>query len=94
MIDWSRTTRDDHIAINAIAEMVAMLDPTRDVLTTQMDLEACHTHGCPLDLETLRKAKKSDLMHDVAGIHSHIDHDTGELRDCFVPRCANPDHIA
>jgi hypothetical protein len=68
--------------------MAKTLDPSLDLLSIQMDLEACHTHGCPLDLERMREAKKSDLMHDVAGIRRHLDRDTGELRDCFLPRFA------
>lgn len=88
MIDWSKTSRDDSLAINKIAKMACSLDPALDVLSVQMDLEACHSNGCPLDLERMQEAKQSDLMHDVGGIRRHLDRDTGALRDFFVPRFA------
>jgi hypothetical protein len=88
MIDWSRATRDDVLAINSIAKLACTLDPTLDVLAVQMDLEACHTHGCPLDLDRMAEARQGDVLHDIAGIRRHLDRETGELTDCFVPRFA------
>lgn len=57
-------------------------------MRSMMDLEACHCNGCPLDLERLEKFPDFDFSHDVFGIAQHIDVSTGELKDCFVPRCA------
>ena len=59
-----------------------------DRLTVCMDLTACHANGCALDLEGLLSASPSDLIHDVAGIMSHINRETGKLEDCFSPRYA------
>jgi hypothetical protein len=57
-----------------------------DLLTFEMDLTACHANGNPLRLRELLKADDFNFAHDVLGIHQHIDHETGELRDCFLPR--------
>ena len=51
------------------------------------DLDICHEHR-PLDLAGLLDARPGDLLHDVTGIVAHLDQDTGQLRDCFVPRYA------
>jgi len=88
MIDWNKTTRDEILRINSIAKMACYLDPLLDLLSVQMDLEACHTHGCPLDLERLHNADQVNLMHDIAGISRHLDRDTGQLGGNFLPRFA------
>lgn len=41
-----------------------------------------------LDLERLLAFKDGDFLHDVVGIFNHADWETGELKDCFLPRCA------
>jgi len=59
-----------------------------DRLTVCMDLTACHTQGCPLNLEGLLTASTADLVHDVVGIITHIDRKTGKLQNKFFPRYA------
>ncbi len=59
-----------------------------DCLGIAMDLEFCHANGCPLDLAGLATARDADLLHDVCGINKHLDHATGKLTDCFLPRFA------
>lgn len=44
--------------------------------------------GCELDLQKLLDAPDGDFGHDVFGIRRHINRQTGELGDCFLPRCA------
>lgn len=51
-----------------------------------MDLTACHANGCPLRLQDLLEADDLNLVHDVVGIHRHIDHETGALGGSFLPR--------
>lgn len=51
-----------------------------------MDLIACHRNGCELDLAGLLTASDFDFIHDIGGIHRHLDRKTGRLTDCFVPR--------
>ena len=53
-----------------------------------MDLTACHANGCKLKLEELLSADEFNFAHDVFGIRRHLDRDTGELKDCFLPRFA------
>jgi hypothetical protein len=55
-----------------------------------MDITAAHANGRPLDLAGLLAAKDGDFAHDVFGIRRHIDRNTGQLMDCFVPRFALP----
>jgi len=57
-----------------------------------MDLTACHSCGCPLDFEKLSRFPEPDFWHDISGINSNLDRDTGKLRNCFVPRCAKPEN--
>ena len=88
MIDWTKATIDEVLAVNAIAKRAAKELPDTTVIDTQMNLEACHTHGCPLDLVGLLAAGPADFAHDVCGIARHLDRDTGQLLDCFTPRFA------
>ena len=53
-----------------------------------MDLDACHSNGCPLKLEALLEADDFNFAHDVFGIRRHLDRSTGELGGCFLPRFA------
>jgi hypothetical protein len=63
-------------------------DHWSEPLTMIMDLEACHSNGCPLDFERWLKADDFNFAHDVAGIARHMDRETGQLTDCFLPRFA------
>jgi hypothetical protein len=54
-----------------------------------MDIEACHSNGCPLNLRALLAATDVDLVHDVGGITTHLDRGNGTLKDEFVPRYAS-----
>jgi hypothetical protein len=59
----------------------------RDLMTWHMDLCATH-NSCPLDLAGLLATDDYNFAHDVFGIRRHIDRETGDLTDCFVPRYA------
>lgn len=41
----------------------------------------------PLDWDRLLAADDFNFLHDVTGICRHMNRDTGELMNCFVPRC-------
>lgn len=59
---------------------------TFDVMSLCMDLTACHNLE-HVHLPTLLGAALGDFVHDIGGIHEHLDRETGELGGCFVPRC-------
>lgn len=59
-------------------------------LELRMDLTATHASGCPLRLANLLSAPSGDFAHDVFGIRQHIDRETGQLGECFLPRYAQP----
>lgn len=60
---------------------------SKDRMGHIMDLSACIANGCPLDLELMLEwPNKFDVAHDIWGINRHIDHNTGRLLDCFLPR--------
>jgi len=87
MIDWNKTTTEESLLINKIAKRAAK-ELGYNVLNISMDIEDCHTNGCPLDLAGLLAANALDFAHDVSSIAFHIDRDTGKLSDNFVPRYA------
>lgn len=60
-----------------------------DTMRMTMDLDACISNGCPLDLENLYKADDFNFSHDICGITQHMDRNTGKLMNCFVPRFAS-----
>lgn len=58
------------------------------LMDTRMDLIACHSNGCPLDYAKLLEFDLFNLAHDILGIGRHLNRITGQLENCFVPRCA------
>ena len=90
-ISWSITKEDAKLSA-AIAKRAVEFGAANniqvDYVDTEMDITACHCNGCPLDLSKLLNASDADFGHDVFGIRRHLDRSTGELMDCFVPRCA------
>lgn len=88
-INWNISKEDDAL-IRAIVERAKQDGAERGsivpALELQMDLTACHLNGCPLELERLLKFDSFDFWHDIAGIRSHIDRDTGQITKSFLPR--------
>lgn len=56
-----------------------------------MDLTAVHANGCPLRLGALLEAHPFDFAHDIGGIRRHLNRETGQLEDHFLPRYAAPE---
>lgn len=56
-----------------------------------IDIDLTHSK-CPLDLRGLLNAKEQDFMHDLAGIYNHLNRQTMELENYFVPRYARSNH--
>jgi len=60
-------------------------------LEAQMDVTACHVNGCPLKLQELLEADDFNFSHDIFGIRRHLNRETGQLENCFLPRFARPE---
>lgn len=66
---------------------ISYRNPYGDRMSRMMDLEAVHQE-LDMDWQRLLDAKDGDFMHDVCGIHGHMDRSTATLGDCFLPRFA------
>jgi hypothetical protein len=95
MLDWKAmrkkvTKRDAKLidkVVDRIRHDVRMNALQRQALDWHMDVFVVHaTAG--LDLQRLLDADDSDFRHDILGIYSELDRETGKLRDHFVPRFA------
>ncbi|MHB0965308.1 MAG: DUF6874 family protein [Bellilinea sp.] len=83
-IQWSASRRDAALISGIAVRSIDLIGaPYQDI---EMDITACHLNGCPLKLEALLHADDFNFVHDVQGIHQHLDRETGELKDCFLPR--------
>lgn len=79
--------RDEVLTIHAIAKRAATLIGG-DLLDWDMDVTAVHANGTPLRLAELAEADDLNFAHDLCGIRRHIDRETGNLTDGFLPRFA------
>lgn len=89
LINW-HVSANEHdlivaIARKALADLKGYPDDQRTLI---MDLTATHANGTPLKLRELLTAEPFDFAHDIYGIRKHINRQTGELEDCFLPRYA------
>ncbi len=78
--------------VQRIANRASTLMPMIGRSDVLMNVTICHRNGCPLDLMRLADAADFDFIHDVAGIQRHLEHATGALTDCFLPRYALPEN--
>jgi len=89
MINWNNDKATIE-TMSAIAkrgvELARSINVQYDQMTAIMDIDACHSNGNPLKLQELLEADNFNFRHDIMGIRAHIDRNTGELQDCFVPR--------
>jgi hypothetical protein len=85
MINW-KIDKEDLLIISDIADRALELNVDGRKQTIVMDLQACHTNGCPLRLNDLLAAEACDFLHDICGINHHINRENGKLEDCFSPR--------
>ena len=92
MINW--TTKDPQtttlqLDIARRAKKMADTMGTRyTFLDIVMDLDACHSNGCPLRLADLLAADDANFAHDIFGIRAYMNRQTGKLENCFLPRYA------
>lgn len=90
-----KTTRHEAELIGVISRAASKLAQKHGVdydgMTANMDITACHANGMRLDLNLLKiwaETNSFNFAHDVFGIRRHINRETGEIENCFVPRCA------
>ncbi len=74
--------------IEKILDRCKALGLHRMRIDIEMDLEATHSNGCPLDFEKLLAFDDFNFLHDIGGIAVHLDRSTGVLGDFFLPRSA------
>ena len=89
MINWTSKTKEEYeliskIAKRAVAEGVNCYASYMDLT---MDIEAVY-QTCGLRLKDLLEADKFNFLHDIYGIASNLNRETGELKNCFLPRYA------
>jgi hypothetical protein len=93
MVQFKATKREMEaimqIAKRAVA-LAARFDGDYKMQDAIMDLDACHSNGCALRLFDLLTADDMNFAHDVFGIRRHLNRQTGQLEDCFLPRFALP----
>ena len=87
-----KASKEDAAIIERIAERAFKFaedaEIPADKLDFLMDVTAAHCNGCPLDLDRLLAGPDSDFTDDVFGIRRHLNRESGELEDCFLPRYA------
>lgn len=92
MVQWNCTLEEAGIIRKIVKRAIAeALIRKEEDGCMDMDLSACHSNGCKLDLLKLLNAKASDFGHDILGIRRYIDRRTGKLTKHFDPRCSRPD---
>lgn len=84
MINFN-ATKEELTIMTEICNRADNMDIGYQRLTMMMDLEAVHSTN-PLRLNDLLAALDFDFAHDICGIRSNIDRNTGELLNCFSPR--------
>lgn len=85
-----RSTREEMKAIVRIVRRFLKLSEWGDesYQTLVMDLDATNSNGCPMDFAKMEEADDFNLAHDMYGIHRHLNRETGQLENCFLPRCS------
>ena len=85
-------SKEDHMKVMRLVDRPEALSSKfgrkLDRRSLVMDLTACIANGTPLKLDDLLIADDGNFAHDVFGIARHIDRQTGQLGDCFLPRYA------
>lgn len=85
---YAKLNKEEGDLVAAIAERAIQCSGGNKV-SVLMDLIVCHNQ-CPLRLKDLLCADDLNFLHDISGINRHLNHETGELMNCFQPRFAAP----
>jgi len=87
-INYDKITRNELELIEEITRRATKgirRDPDINFMTMMMDIEAVHSQW-PLCLEEFLNAPEYDFWHDIYGIRRHLNRETLQLEDGFVPR--------
>lgn len=94
VLSWDATP-EEHEIIQRIAHRAVRVARRAGVeyklSDASMDINAVHSNGTPMRLQELLEADDFNFNHDVFGIRRHLDRQTGQLRNFFVPRFARRD---
>jgi len=89
MKKWKGSTEEDTELIIKIAERAVKLYHTSgveiDVTDTKIDIATVH-QSMPLKLDKFLNGDTFNFCHDIIGIATHLNRDTGELEKGFLPR--------
>lgn len=85
------TSTDDGRLIDLIVKRGRALDRKHQVrgyspLHCSMDITAAHANGTPLRLADMLAADDFNFAHDWFGIRRHLNRETGQMLNCFLPR--------
>ncbi|MFA5301013.1 MAG: hypothetical protein WC389_22700 [Lutibacter sp.] len=89
MIQWTTSKQTQKVEEKIAERAVTMAKKYQiqyDKLTALMDIDACHSNGNPLKLQSLLDADDFNFAHDVFGIRDNLNRETGKLEHCFSPR--------
>lgn len=91
MIEFARFDGEDAEAVDVICTraqaLFRSLNVKRSPLEIRMDISAVHAK-VPLRLDAFASADDFNFNHDIGGIYRHLNRQTGELENFFVPRFA------
>jgi hypothetical protein len=90
ILNWTVSREDSDFILQCATRARAIYEEQGvpfDAFECNMDLTATHNHGCPMDFAKLLAAPDFDFIHDIAGIRRHINRETGQIENCFMPRC-------
>ena len=96
MLKFDATKREMEIIMEIAkraSQLAASFGHDYSRMDAMMDVEACHSNGCKLKLFDLAQADDANFAHDVFGINRHLNRETGQLEDCFLPRFALPEGV-
>lgn len=79
-------SKSQDLIVKIVDRVMASDTSGRDKLDWMMDIDAVQSK-VGLDLQKLADADDFNFNHDVFGIMRHLNRDTCELEDHFVPRC-------
>jgi hypothetical protein len=94
IINFNSTAADMQLIRRIVIRAMALKIKYFTAMDCDMDVTACHCNGNPLRLADMLAADDFNFAHDVLGIRSHINRETGQLTDCFCPRFSAPLPVA